>query len=152
MSLSENTNIQLVDIAFRVAPRAAMQCTTSAMVSKVAGVEHDARRKPGKRQVTVMSIEQWRDACDELNTILPWTIRRANLLVTGLKFGSTDLGKQLIIGALHLLITGETDPCKKMDAQFPGLTQALTPDWRGGVCCQVLSDGRVQSGDIVQIK
>lgn len=144
--------MKLIDIAYRASPRAKMQRTNNTMVTRVSGVEHDARRKPGKRQVTVMSIEQWQDACDELNTTLPWTIRRANLLVTGVRFGPADIGKQLIIGALQLLITGETDPCKKMDAQYQGLTQALTPKWRGGVCCQVLCDGRVHVGDTVQLR
>jgi MOSC domain-containing protein YiiM len=145
-------DMQLVDIAYRLAPRADMQRKTGTMVTRVAGVENDARRRAGKRQVTVLSIEQWQEACSELDTHLPWTIRRANLLVQGLSFGPQHVGKQLIIGALHLLITVETDPCPKMDAQYQGLTQALVPDWRGGVCCRVLSDGRIHLGDRICLK
>lgn len=144
--------MQLLDIAFRPAPRADMQNTLNAMVTRVAGVENDARRRPGKRQVTVLSNEQWQQACAELTVTLPWTIRRANLLVAGLSFGPQHVGKQLIIGALHLLITGETDPCYRMDAQYQGLTRVLLPNWRGGVCCQVLSDGRINVGDLVTLK
>ena len=51
--------MQLLDIAFRPKSRASMQTKAETMVSKVAGVEHDFRGKPGKRQVTVLSIEQW---------------------------------------------------------------------------------------------
>ncbi|AGH44733.1 MOSC domain-containing protein [Paraglaciecola psychrophila] len=143
--------MQLLDIAFRPKSRAAMQNKVDTMVSKVAGVDGDFRGKPGKRQVTVMSIEQWQLACDELGTILPWTIRRANLLVDGVSFDATMIGQQIKIGQCILYITGETDPCPKMDAQHQGLTHALTPDWRGGVCCRVISDGRIKVGDNVVI-
>ncbi|MFQ3235092.1 MAG: MOSC domain-containing protein YiiM [Paraglaciecola sp.] len=145
-------DMQLVDIAYRLAPRGDMQRKTNTMVTRVAGVEDDAKRRAGKRQVTVLSIEQWHQACAELGTDLPWTIRRANLLVQGLMFGPQHVGQQLIIGALHLLITAQTDPCPKMDAQYQGLTQALVPNWRGGVCCLVLSDGRIHLGDRVTLK
>lgn len=143
--------MQLLDIAFRPKPRAPMQTTKETMISRVAGVEHDFRGKPGKRQVTVLSLEQWQLACDELGTSLPWTVRRANLLVNGVIFDASFIGKQIKIGQLTLLVTGETDPCHKMDAQHQGLTQALTPDWRGGICCRVIADGRVRANDDVQI-
>jgi MOSC domain-containing protein YiiM len=136
-----------LDIAYRPKSRATMQTKVNTMISKVAGVDGDFRGKPGKRQVTVMSIEQWQLACDELGTILPWTIRRANLLVDGVSFDATMVGQQIKIGQCILYITGETDPCPKMDAQHQGLTHALTPYWRGGVCCRVIADGRVKVGD-----
>jgi MOSC domain-containing protein YiiM len=143
--------MQLLDIAFRPKSRAPMQTKLESMVTKVAGVEQDFRRKPGKRQVTMLSLEQWQVACDEVATTLPWTVRRANLLVDGVSFDSSMTGKQIKIGQLILLVTGETDPCPKMDAQHQGLTQALTPDWRGGVCCRVIADGRVKVGDQLRI-
>jgi MOSC domain-containing protein YiiM len=143
--------MQLLDIAFRPKSRAPMQTKLESMVTKVAGVEQDFRRKPGKRQVTMLSLEQWQVACEEVATTLPWTVRRANLLVDGVSFDSSMTGKQIKIGQLILLVTGETDPCPKMDAQHQGLTQALTPDWRGGVCCRVIADGRVKVGDKLRI-
>jgi MOSC domain-containing protein YiiM len=139
--------MQLLDIAFRPKSKASMQTKAETMVSKVAGVEDDFRGKPGKRQVTVLSLEQWQLACDEVGTTLPWTLRRANLLVDGVSFDSSMVGQQIKIGRLILLITRETDPCPRMDAQHQGLTKALTPDWRGGVCCRVIADGRVKVGD-----
>ena len=143
--------MQLLDIAFRPKSRAPMQTKVETMVSKVAGVENDSRGKPGKRQVTVLSLQQWQLACDEIGTILPWTVRRANLLVDGISFNASMVGQQIKIGQLILFVTGETDPCPKMDAQHQGLTQALTPDWRGGVCCRVIADGRIKINDNVQI-
>jgi MOSC domain-containing protein YiiM len=146
-----NSPITLSGIAFRPKAKAPMQTKTQSMITRVAGVEGDARGKPGKRQVTVLSQEQWQLACEELNSPLPWTIRRANLLIAGFAFDASMVGKQIKIGQLILVITGETDPCQKMDSQHQGLTKALTPDWRGGVCCTVLADGRVNVGDLVQI-
>lgn len=143
--------MQLLDIAFRPKSKAPMQTKVETMVTKVAGVEGDFRGKPGKRQITVLSLEQWQLACDEVGTTLPWTTRRANLLVEGVSFDPSMVGQQIKIGRLMLLITRETDPCPRMDAQYPGLTQALTPDWRGGVCCRVIADGRVKVGDNLNI-
>ncbi|WP_158970259.1 MOSC domain-containing protein [Paraglaciecola sp. L3A3] len=143
--------MQLLDIAYHEHSTAPMQTKTTSMVTRVAGVDGDCRGKPGKRQVTVLSQDQWQLACDELNTPMPWTYRRANLLVDGISFDASYLGKQIQIGQLLLLITRETDPCPRMDAQHQGLTQALMPDWRGGVCCKVLADGRISVGDTVQI-
>ena len=115
--------MQLLDIAFRPKSRAPMQTKAEAMVSKVAGVEGDFRGKPGKRQVTVMSSEQWKLACDAVGSALSWTVRRANLLVDGVNFDPTMVGQQIKIGQCILYVTGETDPCPKMDAQHQGLTQ-----------------------------
>jgi len=143
--------MQLLDIAFRPKSRAPMQTKVETMVSKVAGVDGDSRGKPGKRQVTVMSVAQWKLACDEVATALPWTVRRANLLVDGVSFDASMVGQQIKIGQCILYVTGETDPCPKMDAQHQGLTQALTPDWRGGVCCRVIADGRIKVGDQMMI-
>lgn len=143
--------IILSGIAFRHKTKAPMQIKHESMVTRVAGIEEDARGKPGKRQVTILSEEQWKLACDELQITLPWTIRRANLLVKGLQFDERFIGKQIKIGGLILFVTGETDPCAKMNSQVKGLTQALRPNWRGGVCCKVMADGRIKIGDKVLV-
>ncbi len=101
-----------------------------------------------RRQVTILSLESWIDACRRIgrsDVPLPWTIRRANLLVTGVKFGSEHIGKHIRIGTVILEVTGETEPCKRMNEQVPGLklTEALTPDWRGGVTCVVVATGEI---------
>ncbi|MGJ8679289.1 MOSC domain-containing protein [Paraglaciecola sp.] len=127
-----------------------MQTHFSCEVTAKSGVEHDGRGKPGKRQVTVLSKEQWLEACEDIHTVLPWTIRRANLFVEGVSFSQEDVGKHLKIGELILLINRETDPCPKMDAQHQGLTQALEPYWRGGVCCTVIQSGEIKLGDQVE--
>ncbi|MEI8592796.1 MOSC domain-containing protein [Photobacterium sp. Hal280] len=143
--------MKLIGIARRKASRAVMEELNQANVSCENGVEGDFRGKPGKRQVTVLSLDSWQDACDEVGETLPWTLRRANLLVEGMRFSELNVGDVISIGRLQLQITRETDPCPRMDEQFQGMTQALRPEWRGGVCCRVLSDGDIQLGDSVQL-
>lgn len=140
---------KLVAIAYKTVKRGPMKEVLCANVTQHSGVEKDVFGRPGKRQVTVLSLQQWQTACQSINADLVWTIRRANLLVDGLSFSPTDVGKQLRIGDLSLEITGETDPCKKMEMAHPGLELALTPDWRGGVTCRVLNDAMIHLGDPV---
>lgn len=142
---------ELVGIAIRDAKRAAMRELQSATVTPDAGVADDFRGKPGKRQVTLLSADVWNTVCAELNSDLPWTIRRANLLVAGIDLPKSA-GETIQVGPVKLRVTMETDPCSRMDEQHDGLRAALTPDWRGGVCCEVLSGGDISIGDSVQLE
>lgn len=119
------------------------------------GLVGDCRGKGGlmrERQITVLSQEQWEAACTELGKELRWETRRANLLVQGIAFGPEHIGKRLYIG-LHVVleITGETDPCRRMDEAHDGLKKALSPDWRGGVTCRVLREGPISVGNQVEL-
>lgn len=138
-------------IAIHTAVRGAMNELAEVLVTPECGLEGDMRGKPGRRQVTVLSIDAWQAACRELGTDLPWTLRRANFLVSGVNLAQSA-GSQLHIGVVVLEISCETDPCKRMDEQHPGLRQALAPDWRGGVCCRVLTGGTVRLGDHVKLE
>jgi MOSC domain-containing protein YiiM len=138
-------------IAIHTAVRGAVTELTEALVTPECGVEGDMRGKPGRRQVTVLSSDAWQAACRDLDSDLPWTLRRANFLVSGIDLAQSA-GSQLHIDAVVLEISCETDPCKRMDEQYPGLRQALAPDWRGGVCCRVLIGGTVCVGDHVELQ
>lgn len=131
-------------IAYRKKSKAVMTEIAEVEITCEAGLVPDTRGKPGKRQVTLLSLEAWQTACAELGVELPWTTRRANILVSGLTFSAIDVGKILQIGDVRLQITIETDPCNRMDEQHQGLTAALTPNWRAGVCCRVLSGGQIR--------
>ncbi len=141
---------KLLGIAIREQSRRPMIPLDHADVTTGQGVVGDFRGRPGPRQVTVLSRESWQSACDEIGQALPWTVRRANLLVEGFEL-PTGLGQQISVGQVVLEVCGETDPCDRMDAQVPGLTAALKPDWRGGVCCRVVTGGKIQLGDPVQM-
>ena len=80
--------ITLVGIALKRAKRAPMEVQENGFINYMAGLEgeHRGNRKAGsgtgKRQVTVISEEQWREACAELG------IHRYNLRAR--KCGSED--------------------------------------------------------------
>lgn len=145
------TMAQLLAIARRKRSRAPMETLDSISVSLERGIDGDFRGKPGRRQVTVLSQQGWQAACDEVGHSLAWTIRRANLLIDGLSFGPELSGQWLWIGEVALQISYECDPCPRMDEQAPGLTAALTPDWRGGLCCRVVRPGVIRVGDEVRL-
>ncbi|MEJ2602877.1 MAG: MOSC domain-containing protein [Gammaproteobacteria bacterium] len=142
---------RLVSIARRDRKRAPMEVLDRARITGAAGVEGDFRGRPGKRQVTVLAAEDWQAACTQLGRTLPWTDRRANLLIEGIRLPHRT-GSRLVIGEAVLEITGELDPCSRMDEASEGLLAALTPDWRGGVTCRVVADGDVRVGDAVDME
>ena len=141
---------RLTGIARRDKKRAPMETLEQAEVSKETGVASDSRGKPGKRPVTVISARAWREVCAELGQEIPWTTRRANLLVDDIDLPQSE-GAIMEIGEVRLQVTMEVDPCFRMDEQVDGLTEALKPDWRGGVGCIVLQSGSVSIGDAVKI-
>lgn len=143
----------LIGIARKARPRAPMQEIAHAAVTVERGVEGDARGVQKVRQVTVLFAEDWHAACAELFADIPWTTRRANFYVENFAQAAEvkRVGAQLRIGDVLLEVTEETDPCGRMEEQVPGLKAALTPNWRGGICCKVLSDGHVRIGDKVSL-
>ena len=139
--------MKVLGIAHKVEKGKPMVELLEAEVRCATGVADDLSGGPGKRQVTLLSGDVWHEVCAELKQELPWTIRRANILLEGVAFSPDDVGRILAIGDLHLEITKETVPCKFMDDQVPGLREMLGSDWRGGVCCRVVQDGDIACGD-----
>lgn len=140
----------LLAIARAPVKRGPLMPLSEAEVGPADGVTGDARGKRSGRQVTVVFREGWDAACRELGVELPWTTRRANLLVEGVPVPQE--GKRLVIGSLVLEVTQETQPCQVMEAAHRGLRAALTPDWRGGVCCRVVAGGTIRVGDRVDVE
>jgi MOSC domain-containing protein YiiM len=105
----------------------------------------------GLRQVTILSRETW----DRLTRDLPGppdpSVRRANLLVSGVELADSR-SRILTIGAVRLLIVGETRPCEQMDDACPGLRARLEVPWGGGAFGQVLDDGEIAVGDPVTLE
>ncbi len=150
MALPHNTSVvgQLRGIATRPAKRAGMITHAQSIIQTRAGVDGDFGRRPGKAQVTVLSEEAWRVACEESGAGLPWTARRANLLVAGIPLQPL-IGARIAIGEVLLEVTAETDPCWRMADAHPGLMRALSRQARGGVRCRVLAGGAIAVGDQV---
>ncbi len=138
-------------IAIKNRSRVAMQVIESAQVTVAKGIEGDFRGTQKGRQITILSQTTWDKVCQEMSAELPWTIRRANLLVDGVEFDSSWLGSHVRIGEVELKVDQETVPCSYMDAQHQGLTAALEPAWRGGICCNVIKGGDIKVGDSVEL-
>lgn len=122
-------------------------------ISVEAGLERDHKgTKFPLRQVTVLALEAWRAALDDLcgRPDLPWTLRRANLLVENVALPRAR-GGLIQVGPVELEVTNQTVPCGRMDEAHQGLLKALHPDWRGGVTCRVVSGGAVRIDDAVHV-
>ncbi len=141
---------KLLGIAVKERSHAPMERLQQASVTTVSGVANDFRGKPSNRQVTLLAHESWQAVCQQLGEVLPWQIRRANLYIQGINLQQTA-GQVIQIGQLKLLITQESAPCQRMREVHDGLFEAMTDEWHGGVCCQVLHDGEIKIGDKVEI-
>lgn len=146
----EHSEVEMyvLGIARRSKTRAPMEELKRVLITIEDGVEGDFRGKGGKdrrRQITVLNQSQWIAACEAAGTYLPWRVRRANLFVSGEAFHPGLVGKFLRFqGSTAVLeVTGETDPCKRMNEVHDGLMQALVPDWRGGITCRVIRAGEL---------
>ncbi|MED5396879.1 MAG: MOSC domain-containing protein, partial [Actinomycetota bacterium] len=103
----------------------------------------------GRRQVTVLSAEDWETANAQAGSELDPSARRANILVTGLGNLVESTGQVLKVGGARIQVTGETRPCSLMDAAHQGLRAAMEVSWRGGVHGIVLNDADLAVGDEV---
>ena len=111
----------------------------------VAGSVDRSRR----RQVTLLESESWAACMTELGVQKDPGLRRANILLGGVRLVQTR-GRTLVVGDARLAIGGELTPCERMDEVTPGLQAVLRPDWRGGVFAQVLLGGVIRVGDPVE--
>jgi MOSC domain-containing protein YiiM len=144
---------RLIGIARRSRRRAPMQEVEHGLITEQLGLDGDFKgAKYPRRQITVLACEDWRAALAEVaQADLPWTTRRANLLVTGVDLPRAA-GSILRIGAVRLEVTAQTYPCARMEEAQAGLLSALAKNWRGGVTCRVLHGGPIALGDPVEVE
>lgn len=112
------------------------------------GLEGNANQG-GRRQVVLLAEEGWNDATAELGAPLDPSVRRGNLLLSGIDLEKTR-GRILRIGGARLRIFMECTPCYQMDQAAPGLREFLKPHWRAGACAEVLAGGEIRVGDEVE--
>lgn len=150
---------RLIGIARRARHQAPMEELSEAEISTSAGVTGDSRGAKYKtRQVTVLALEDWQAALAAVAAQrgarppdLPWTTRRANLLIEGVRLPEAK-GAILAVGPVVLEVTGVTWPCARMDEACPGLLKALAGEARGGVTARVLEGGHIRAGDPVEVR
>ena len=102
----------------------------------------------GRRQVTIISRERWEAICAALGDAVDPSVRRANLMVSGIDLARSR-GRVLAVGSVRLRINGETRPCWQMEEAHAGLQAAMDPHWGGGAFAEVLADGEISVGDAV---
>jgi MOSC domain-containing protein YiiM len=147
---------RLIGIARKDRPHGPMELLDRVAIGLDTGVQGDHRGaiRPGKsnrRQVTILMAEDWTAAIADLGRPVSWVQRRANLLVEGVVLPREE-GARLRIGGATVEITGECDPCRRMDAVADGLQLALRPDWRGGRIARVIEGGAIALGDEVEVE
>ena len=136
---------------------------TSIFIKRAHGGRMDARRdailepgrglvgnadRGGRRQVTLISEQRWRELMGEVHASLGVEARRANIVISSIDFENTR-GRVLRIGQCRLRIGGETRPCEQMEDAAPGLQKAMRIGWGGGAFAEVLAGGPVTVGDPV---
>lgn len=151
------TNGRLAGIARHDRPKGQMETLERVSVTAAEGVHGDFRgalaaTKPArKRQVSLLEADGWRLAVAETRAHLEWWDSRRNLLLEGVRLPRA-VGTRVRVGeGLVIEITGECDPCERMDALHEGLRAALTPDWRGGFVGRVVEDGEIAIGDEIRV-
>jgi len=149
---------RVIGLARRAVSRAPMEEVPSCLITPEIGVLGDCKgQRFPLRQVTILSREDWEAALADVAASttsgaidLPWTARRANVFVEGVKLPRGE-GSVISLGGALLEVTEETYPCAQMELALRGLREALSPDWRGGVTCKVLSGGSVAIGDRISV-
>ncbi len=103
----------------------------------------------GERQVTIMEQEVWEELMKQVGASLPPSLRRANLMVSGIRLHHTE-GRILRVGACRIRIGGESTPCGRMDDAIEGLRDLMSEQWRGGAYGEVVQGGEISVGDPVR--
>ncbi|MXZ90499.1 MAG: MOSC domain-containing protein [Chloroflexi bacterium] len=121
----------------------------SARAVSAEGLDGDRSRNPRNlRQVLVMDQE----TLDHFG-LQPGQVKE-NITVTGLDLSQARQGNVFFIGNednhVTLEVTGDCEPCQKMDALIPGLRQEIFG--KRGILTVVLQGGEINVGDSIRLE
>jgi MOSC domain-containing protein YiiM len=140
----------VVKIYLRPSARTPVRSVAAVVTVAGSGIEGD-HAGAGNRQVTLIEQEAWEAACNDLGHELDAGVRRANLVTEGISLAATP-GKRVRVGEALVEVVAETRPCKLMEDAAPGLQEALSPSYRGGVYGRIIEGGRVEIGSPVSLE
>ncbi len=149
----------LSGIGIKTVKKEPLVSVNNVLITLEKGMEGDVRGGGGRdrrRQITVISMNQWRDVCSDMGwnpRVHSWMLRRAGLCIEGVWFAESHIGQYIRIGEdVVLQVTGETEPCEVMNKIAQGLKDVLAVNGRAGVTCRVIQGGRVATGNGVVIR
>lgn len=139
------TQATIVSLQLCPGHRQPMQPVTMAQAVADFGLEGDRHARTGHHR-QVLLIEK--ETLDMLE-LAPGTVKE-NITTQGIDLMALSPGQRLRLGPdVVLEITGECQPCGRMDEIREGLRQAL--DGRRGVNGRVVSSGLIRVGDPVAV-
>ena len=147
--MSQANEGSVVSMRLNVGSRKPMKEVDSARVITGQGIEGDRHLKEdgsrSRRQILIMDRETLG------NFSLDDGIIRENITVVGMDFSSIDAGDRVSIGREVVLeITGECEPCARMDEIRAGLQNEL--DGQRGMLAYAEKGGLISVGDVISVK
>ena len=147
--MSQENEGSVVSMRLNVGSRKPMKEVDSARVITGQGIEGDRHLKEdgsrSRRQILIMDRETLG------NFSLDDGIIRENITVVGMDFSSIDAGDRVSIGREVVLeITGECEPCARMDEIRAGLQNEL--DGQRGMLAYAEKGGLISVGDAISVK
>jgi len=143
--------IKIQSIARQFTADPVMEELFAADISARTGMEGDMHPLSAAGEISVLSKESWVKSYHETEVELPWLASGSHLFIRGFEFLPTDIGRSLRIGEMLLEILRENLPAPALASQAPVLRESLCLGWRGGVVCNILRSGSIQTGDTVHI-
>ena len=146
-------------LAIYLAPEAAAPVVSTARVRALAGRGLEGDRyahgvgtfseRPGARDVTLIETEALAEFAREYNHVLEPAESRRNLLTQGVRLNEL-VGREFTVGAVALRGLRLCEPCTHLARLtsapvLPGLVR------RGGLYAEVLNDGDLAVGDLIEI-
>jgi len=146
--MAETKEGKIVSMRLCLGSREPMREVDNVVVIGSEGLEGDRHRMAdgsrSKRQILLMD----RETLDRFQ--LADGVIRENITVEGLEFSSLSDGDRVLVGSdVVLEITGDCEPCSRMDEIRQGLKDEL--EGQRGMLAYAESGGNIRVGDTIQV-
>jgi MOSC domain-containing protein YiiM len=102
------------------------------------------------RQITLIESEVINQFNQETGSEIPYAVFRRNLVTEGVELNDL-VGKTFYVGEVKLRGHELCEPCRYLQEKLKvaDLVKRLTH--KGGLCCEILTDGAIRTGDNIRI-